>query len=209
MTRPERPTTELPSHEDLWKIFERFGNRRTVARSLVEECLGLTERALSEHQLQWKATLDATEKESDRLIQIERTRAERAEARVRELEASRSVSEAQRSTPGGVEVTFTVPSACKDWSVGGIEALAYRLRVAGGSDDTPVKFLSRTATSIVPFPELAPESPLEKLQSPVSDDLTPHQRWRAEHPVKRDPVAIVMFAFCLGVAVVQFVRLLV
>jgi hypothetical protein len=196
-----------PSYrEELEALRDRFTDRRTVPRQLLDDALGLVDTTVAELQTRHEAQLAEVERQHDRVLGRLEVRASRAEDRVRELEAMRTnLRETRETVDDGVLVKIAAPRTSshgegypRPWTIAELDAVLYRLRLGGGTDDTEVRIGHRETEATIPFPELVLDPPAKR-----EPEVVAHRprRWR---PV----VLIAATGATLGAAMVLIVALL-
>jgi hypothetical protein len=163
---------------------DRYANRRTVSRQLLDEATGLVDSALVELQARHETQLAEADRQHGAQVARLEARATRVEDRVRELEAMRTnLRESRETIDDGVLVKITAPRTTtwrgensdipRPWTLGELEAVAYRLRLGGGTDDTEVRIKHQHTEATIPYPELVLDAPAKT----TLPEEPPTSRW--------------------------------
>lgn len=207
---------------------ERYTDRRTVAREMLDQAeLLVRDAVVLELQQQARAARDHREMDLERRERqleetnrrheqrVDRLQRELAEAkeRIASMSPRQTLMREERETiEDGTIVRIqapTVPSygdgtAVRPWMLGEIEEVAQRLRMAGGDDQTEVRFKKDAVESCVPFPEfvLTPASrPVPALPDPGRDPGR-ELRWSPRTRAGLLALALVVLVAALVVGVV-------
>lgn len=212
MSRP------LTHRQRLADLRARYVDRRTVARQLLDEALALADSTVIELQAGHEAQVAEVERQHQlqtaqfeaRLGRVE-YRAQQAEERVRVLEAARTnLRESRETIAEGVLVKIKSPRTYNNrtdeeepfgrpWTLGELEAVCYRFRLGGGTDDTEVRNKRDHTEATIPYPEMALSAP-EK-PAPVATEQ-PRARWWKRR------AAVATACVLLGIALQYVVSLL-
>lgn len=162
---------EIEYHRQrLERLRDEYTNRRSVPRQLLDQATGLVESSWLELQARHEAQLAEADRQHEAQAARLEARATRAEDRVRQLEAMRTNLREERETvDDGVLVKITAPRTTtwrgddsdipRPWTLGELEAVAYRLRLGGGTDDTEVRIKRDHTEATIPYPELVLDAP--------------------------------------------------
>lgn len=160
----EKPMVLVPfpgvPTDDLERWRTRYTGRRTVPHELLVEAEALVEAGVAQAAAFYAGQL-AT---SQQMLTAAQDSLERAREEAERLRGERSLHESRRPAqrPTGFEqeglVELTVARGVPGWTIADLEEAAYRLRCAGGDDDTRVDMSNTAATSIVPYPGSVPLS---------------------------------------------------
>lgn len=158
--------------DQLDRVAEQYRGRRTVAASFVDEVVWLAtaEREAAKARAEGADAAFETAKEG-LLARIEALRSERDELQ-RQLQVVDDRSLIFGHTQKGSETVIVIPSrlqsgAAHAWEIQDLEEIAYRARLGGGSDRTPVDMDRQNCAVEVPLApliQLKDTSPLDDLQ---------------------------------------------
>lgn len=165
MTTDNEETPSLYSaRRQLESMRYRYGKSRPAATTLLQQfsqILDIAEETMAK-------TIEAKEREIDIRYQGRLEQSVRREDDARNLaesfrahnealrkanEEKRFLREARKRDGSDVEVTIDREYG-SFWTIADIEEIAYRLRAAGGTDDTEVKSTTQTFTASVPDPNV-------------------------------------------------------
>lgn len=200
---PGVPTADL----DRWR--DRYVGRRTVPYEMLTEARALVEAGVGQASAFYAGQL-AT---SQQMLVAAQDSLERARLEAEALRGERALHETRRPAqrPTGFEqeglVELTVARGLPGWTIADLEEAAYRLRCAGGTDDTRVDMSNTSATSIVPFPGSVPLSvaPQRPSVAVVRYDGLPRSQTRAAMPKVAAAIlitAVVLLLIFAGVSAV-------
>lgn len=158
----EKPTVLVPfpgaPTEDLERWRARYTGRRTVPHELLVEAEALVEAGVAQAAAFYAGQLVT----SQQMLTAAQDSLERAREEAERLRGERALHESRRPAqrPTGFEeeglVELTVARGVPGWTVGDLEEAAFRLRCAGGTDDTRVDMSNTAAVAIVPSPSSIP-----------------------------------------------------
>lgn len=145
-------------------IQDRYRDRRGLVQELLPQCISLVESAYeaankeaAEQITRMEGVCEGRVSEANRRFDKEREERRHAEEKYTEIltamNAKRAFREERKKTDEEVKIQLRKDYA-DDWSIKDIEEVAYRLRMAGGVDDTEVKLSEYYITSHVPDPNM-------------------------------------------------------
>lgn len=159
--------TELDQNQyyrRLVDLKEKYKDRRGLVQQFFYECVTLVENAHEEAFKQAAEQITRNEgfcegkvAQANKRFDEEREARRNAEERYREIydemQAKRVFREERSKNNEEVKINLRKDYA-RDWSIKDLEEAAYRLRLAGGVDDTEVKLSEYFITSYVPDPNM-------------------------------------------------------
>jgi hypothetical protein len=153
-----------PYYQRLYNLKEKYKDRRGLVQQFFYECITLVESAHEEAFKQAAEQITRNEgfcegkvAQANQRFDEEREARRRAEERyadiLEDMNAKRVFREERSKTNEEVKINLRKDYS-RDWSIKDLEEAAYRLRMAGGVDDTEVKMSEYFITSYVPDPNM-------------------------------------------------------
>lgn len=191
------------ARRDLEYMRVRYGTSRPSAKTLLDQF----ERILDDAEIDVEKKISEAEHDAEMRQEGRLRQAEKREDDARNLaeefrvnnealreanEQRRVLREARKRDGSDVEVTIDREYG-SFWTIADIEEIAYRLRAAGGTDDTEVKSTTRTFSASVPDPNVVT---LGKREVAVAAEPSPKTRlpsWTWREPLLYIGVPLAVF----------------
>lgn len=145
----------------------------------------------------WEVDLAAREDVYNRSLERERAKLEESRQEVAALRRERILDEKRSKLGDDVQVRFNRPSS-GGWQLSNLEEIAYRLRLAGGVDETLVDISTHGVESLVPDPNLVS---LDLTRPPSAPEVAAPKARRSRIPESIPPaiwaIALVMIAIMI------------
>lgn len=203
--------TTNPYQNSLSRLYSDYADRRGWGRDMLFQATDLAEKAIEHAEKEAATQIAAAEARIEGRIEQAQTEADRqrdecegARRHARSLQAlldeKRTLrDERQRD---GEEVKVTIGRDHRGWQLGDLEEVAYRMRMGGAVDDTPIKVGEYSISGNVPDPNMVSLARLERpeRESSVTEDEVEQLLLYGTHGTSRMGVAVVaVIALLLGV----------
>lgn len=150
-----------PAEKRLEQWRQQYDGRRTVPGQMLADAQALVTLATAEQQQIHDTRVAELERQHqrqldhlDRMHGIERGTIETQRHTIQMLEERRQISESREQDDEQILTTIRNGSYSTPWTIGRLEEVVHRLRIAGGEDDTEVEVTLQHARAHVPLPHL-------------------------------------------------------
>lgn len=159
-----------PYHEQFEQLRDAYSQRR----GLVPEMLGEADRVLQQAIQYERGLCDAAvaqaRSEADRQVKLRIDAQRRAEKAIEHFSSQTSLFETRAKS--GDLVKVKMDKHRDQWTVADIEEVAYRLRMGGATDDSPVKLESGYMLGLVPDATLVKLDLYNREPATLESDMT-------------------------------------
>lgn len=202
-------TYDNPYYRGIESLRRTYGDRRGLVPEMLARAEDLMEKSIEHERAAMSGRIEQAQAEADRAVERAEAKAERyRELQQKALENSQTLSdlldekrtlrdERQRD---GEEVKVTIGRDYRGWWLKDLEEVAYRLRMGGAVDDTPIEVGEYSIRANVPDPNMvslaAPERPKPELPDTYAKDSALH----ADHrPMRVGPAMLAVAIATLSV----------
>lgn len=137
-----------PYHEQFERLREAYSQRRGLVPEMLEEADRVLQAAIEYERAQCEAEVTQARSEIDRQVKLRFDAQRQTEKAIEAYSSQTSLFETR--TKSGDLVKVKMDKHRDQWTVADIEEVAYRLRMGGATDDSPIKLESGYMIGLVP-----------------------------------------------------------
>lgn len=163
-----------PYHEQFERLREAYSQRRGLVPEMLEEARGILEQAIQYERGLCQAAVAQMQSEADRQIKLTYAAQRQTEKALEEYRSRESLFETRAKS--GDLVKVKMDKHRDQWTVADIEEVAYRLRMGGATDDSPVKLESGYMLGLVPDADLVKLDLYNREPATVESDMVKLRR---------------------------------
>lgn len=194
-----------PYYNGMQSLRRAYGDRRGLVPEMLNRADDLMTKSIAHAEARTAGRIEQAQADADRVVEQaeakvdhEREMRRKAEERARNLQATLDEKRTFRDKRmrDGDDVEVTILRDVSGWQVADLEEIAYRLRLGGAVDDTPIEIDKTAIRSHVPDPNVVSLARPERAKPDLPDTYAKgsrlHAGYRAMH--QRPAVIAVILA---------------